>query len=123
MLVTCPEPGVDQIVPIRFSRIDCGSRVCVTSGSRGLCALSPDPSPLCADAGASVCESDTSRVRCGAGFITARDECLHCFVPDGGNGSYVTCEGGPASLCSDDSDCVPSLTCSPDGFCVTPSGA
>ena len=106
-LVSCPAPGVDQIVPVRIRRQDCEDKFCVASAK--VCALSSSPEPLCADAGTQACETPTSRLYCSSGFATSRTPCRTC---DGG-----TCEGGPSARCSGDSDCATELRCGDAGFC------
>ena len=109
VLVSCPTPGVDQVVPVRIRRTDCEAKFCVASP--GICALSSSPEPLCADAGSGACDGNTL-VRCNGGFATERAACLTC---DAG-----VCEGGFGARCTGDSDCAPELTCADGGasrFC------
>jgi hypothetical protein len=116
--VSCPEPGVDQLVGAnRWVRHQCeGSTVCVTAGASAFCALSSELSPPCADAGSSVCESATSHLYCHAGFATSRFPCLSCEKTDAGS---PQCNGGPSSRCTVNSECAPQLSCNARGFCST----
>ena len=43
--VTCPEPGVDQVVPNHSTTVDCGSGACVATGGTAFCALSATADP------------------------------------------------------------------------------
>lgn len=106
VLVFCPTPGVDQVVPIRIRRQDCGDAVCVASAQ--VCALSGTPEPACADAGYRACESATSSLYCSDGYATSRSPCKSC--------SGATCEGGPSAVCTVDSDCATELQCRDGGY-------
>lgn len=128
MLVTCPEPGVDQLVPVRISRVDCRTTgVCVEvdgglsdGGLAALCALSSTPSPPCAGGARSGCESGDTQLLCSLGFATSRSPCLRCIPEDGG---VADCVGGPARACTTSADCAPTLTCRDAGsaaFCYRP---
>ncbi len=111
--VNCPTPGVDQLVPVRWSHQECDSRVCVESGSNALCVLDGGSSTFCT--GADQACDGTTQVRCASGFETARSPCLSCD-PDGG-----ICNGGASSRCSSDTDCVSTLFCRDAGtasFCT-----
>ena len=45
--VNCPEPGVDQLVPVRWSHVDCGAHVCTQAGAAALCTLDAGMSAFC----------------------------------------------------------------------------
>lgn len=107
VLVTCPVPGVDQLVPVRISHEDCGASTCVAVDAGATCALDPAPSPLCAPGNEAACESAQALVRCELGFVTSRDPCRVCTTTDAG----VTCAGGPSSRCATSADCATGLSC------------
>lgn len=116
--VTCPEPGVDQLVPIRWSHRDCGEKVCVMAGGSAFCALSGEPNAACGDQ-ESACENPESRIYCTQGYVTWRGECRTCSADDAG---YPICEGGASWKCTSDADCVSSLHCNSYGYCVGGDG-
>lgn len=107
VLVTCPVPGVDQMVPVRISRKDCAASTCVSVDAGAVCALDPTPSPLCASDAWSACEAAQSRVSCSLGFVTRRDPCRLCSTTDAG----VDCAGGPSTRCASSADCATGLSC------------
>jgi hypothetical protein len=112
--VYCPQPGPDQLVPLRIARKDCGERVCVSAGESVFCALEAEPNPLCVEDRSSVCEDDDSRLYCSRGFATSQTPCLTCTDADAG---YADCQGGPASKCTADVQCAPGLECNENGYC------
>jgi hypothetical protein len=114
--VTCPEPGVDQLVPVKISNVDCGASTCVTVGNDAFCALSSTPSAGCADAGA-VCSDATTKDFCNQGFAVTRFPCLRCDTTDAG---AVDCSGGPGDACTGASGCAAGLHCSGRGLCAFP---
>jgi len=120
--VTCPEPGVDQLVPVKIAHTDCGPDTCVVSQGAAFCALSSSPDPVCpSDGGGAACDGSDAKVYCTQGFATARFPCLSCAPTDAG---LADCQGGPASACTGAADCAQALRCSDRGFCaVTDAGA
>ncbi|MBS2031076.1 MAG: hypothetical protein JST54_24455 [Deltaproteobacteria bacterium] len=112
--VTCPEPGVDQVVPNHSTTVDCGSGACVMSGGTAFCALSSTADPACDGGSGNACESNTNEVFCELGFATAHFPCLSCGPDDAG---ATNCHGGPSSTCSVAADCAPGLHCTSTGFC------
>lgn len=111
--VTCPEPGVDQLVPVRWATKPCGAGACVTAGTTAFCALDASVSPWCDGGSAPACDG-RALVRCTLGFETAREPCLAC---DAG-----WCEGGPLARCVGDVDCAPELRCGDAGagqYCLS----
>lgn len=114
-VVSCPEPGVDQLVGAnRWVRRDClEGQVCVEAGlGAALCALDDQPDPLCADRG-TACADGATQLYCSFGYATGTQECLAC-VDDG---STSTCEGGFGADCASGDDCV-SGDCNDQGHCL-----
>lgn len=107
VLVTCPTPGVDQLVPVRISRRDCGASFCVSLDAGALCAMSQDPSELCGGQVRGACDGAEAFVYCSQGFVTYRNPCRACVATDAG----AECQGGPSSRCVDTADCAQGLTC------------
>ncbi len=103
--VNCPEPGVDQLVPVRWSHVDCDTHVCVQAGTSALCALDAGTSPFCASGASTETCDGVTQVRCSVGFEVEREACLSCDL-DGG-----ICHGGPSSKCAGDSDCTSAFFC------------
>lgn len=114
-LMSCPEPGVDQLVGAnQWVSHDCApERVCVEASGTAFCALSAQPSASCPDGGREACDS-TTHVYCEEGFETARFSCLSCQAPS--DGGSVDCAGGPGDTCTQDSQCAAPLVCDA-GFC------
>lgn len=116
-VVSCPEPGVDQLVGTdRWKRHDClSSQVCVEpEAGIALCVAEAEPSPLCAGEPSSACESSTSLVYCSRGYVTGRAECLACVAATG----YADCQGGFGAPCASAADCVAGRECNDQGHCV-----
>lgn len=114
-VVSCPQPGVDQIVGAnRWVRRDCeDARVCVVADGDAFCALSAEPNGLCDGGAQRACEDSEHQLGCQDGFATYRFDCLRCDVTDAG----AECTGGPSSRCTTDADCAATLTCSSLGYC------
>lgn len=116
VLMTCPQPGVDQLVGAnQWVSRNCSDdqKVCVESSGTAFCALSATPSQSCPDGGSEACDASTE-VFCEQGFETARFDCLSCSAPS--DGGPVDCAGGPGATCSHDVDCRAPLVCQ-SGFC------
>ena len=105
--VTCPTPGVDQLVPVRISRKDCGASFCIALDAGAFCALSQEPSALCGDQVRGACDGTEAFVYCSLGFATYRAPCRACVSTDAG----VECQGGPSTRCVATTDCAQGLTC------------
>jgi hypothetical protein len=117
-IVSCPQPGPDQIVADHWVRRDCGEdEVCVVSENGvGLCALSEDPDPRCEGRESAACD-DTTQVYCSEGFATGEQTCFSCVELDEDN---VECQGGFGHNCSANTECV-SGTCNDQGHCTVPN--
>ncbi len=113
--INCPEPGVDQLVPVRWRHEACDAKVCVLALDSAFCTLDGGASAFCpGGSSAASCDGKT-RVSCNQGFETGRDPCLSCD-PDGG-----ICNGGPSSRCGNDTDCESPFFCRDAGsssFCT-----
>lgn len=108
---SCPEPGVDQLVPDRWVRTDCATKnqVCITPESgTSICALAETPHPGCAHERSAACESQTSMLSCSQGYATGQVPCRACTADEAG---VVRCEGGFGSTCTANVDCGPGLAC------------
>ena len=112
VLVTCPIPGVDQMVPVRILHTDCGARLCTPSGGSASCTLSSSPSPACDGGMRAACEGPTGEVQCWQGFATDRKDCRACVVTDAGS----DCQGGLSAVCQAEADCLAGLTCWDGGY-------
>ena len=114
-MVTCPTPGVDQMIGAnQWVRQSCETpNVCVDRAGDVFCALSSRASAACSDGGSETCDG-TNIVVCHADLEVFRGPCLSCSVTDGG---APECRGGADSPCKTSGDCAaPMWTCK-EGLC------
>lgn len=117
VVVSCPEPGVDQLVGTdRWKRRDClEDQFCIEpEAGVAICVAETEPSPVCAGERSSGCESATSQVYCSRGYVTGRQDCLSCVE----EATYADCEGGFGASCSSSADCVTGRACNDQGHCL-----
>jgi hypothetical protein len=102
-------PGDDELV-VRA----CGDATCRVRNGRAVCALEPAPNPICLAKGqegpVDVCESPRSHVRCEAGFVVEREECVWCG-DEGSNPYAYRCDGGISAPCRVDAHCARGFRC------------
>lgn len=116
VLVSCPQPGVDQIFGAnQWRRHSCDTgESCVEAAGAAFCALSDQPEAACDGGSEKVCESGTSQLACESGYAIYRFPCRTCSPTDAG----VSCEGGPSTKCTADAECASGLRCS-NGYCAS----
>ncbi|HCF59700.1 MAG TPA: hypothetical protein DFS52_17110 [Myxococcales bacterium] len=116
VVVSCPEPGVDQLVGTDrwVSRACLADQVCISPEPGGaFCAAETSPSALCEGDRPRACESSEAMVWCSRGYVTGRDTCTSCIRSQ----TSAVCEGGFGRPCSENSDCGRSHVCK-DGLCI-----
>jgi hypothetical protein len=115
-IVSCPQPGPDQLVPDHWTSRECGEeQVCVlVESGTALCAIDDAPDPRCEGAPSSVCADATTQLYCSLGYATGTQDCFSCTEEEG---ESAACAGGFGSACASGADCV-SGACNPQGHCV-----